>query len=65
MKRRKSILAVLRRHRGRLGRFVVAAFALASFTVSSAPCFAMASSQTHAGDQVVTAGQLTIRDGVH
>lgn len=54
MNRRQSILAVLRRQRDRLGRFVVAAFAVASFTASGAPCFAMTSVQTHADDQAVT-----------
>ena len=54
MNRRKSILAVLRRQRDRLGRFVVAAFAVASFTVSGAPCFAMASVETHAGDRATS-----------
>jgi len=55
MNRRKSILAVLRRQRDRLGRVVVAAFAVASFTLGGAPCFAMASPQTHAGEQAMSA----------
>ena len=48
MNRRTSVLAVLRRQRGRLGRFVVACFALASFTITSAPCFAMAAAKVDA-----------------
>jgi hypothetical protein len=37
-----NILVRLRRQRGRLGRFVLATLALASFTIAGAPCFAMA-----------------------
>src|SRR5262245_9429740 len=54
MNRRNSILAVLRRQRDRLGRFVVAAFAVASFTVGGAPCFAMASAETHGGNPAMS-----------
>lgn len=50
MNRRASVLAVLRRQRRRLGRFVVACFALASFTVSAAPCFAMTTAKVDAGE---------------
>jgi hypothetical protein len=50
MKRRRSILAALRRHRERLGRFVVASFAVASFTMAGAPCFAMANAGADAVD---------------
>jgi hypothetical protein len=50
MHRHKSVLAVLRRQRGRLGRIVVAWFALASFTVAGAPCFAMANAKADAGE---------------
>jgi len=50
MNRRTSVLAVLRRQRGRLGRLVVACFALASFTITAAPCFAMAAAKVDAGE---------------
>jgi hypothetical protein len=43
MRRRNNFLADLRRRADGLGRFVVALFALASLTISGAPCFAMAS----------------------
>ena len=52
MNRRTSVLAVLRRQRARLGRFVVACFALASFTITGAPCFAMATAKADAGEHV-------------
>jgi hypothetical protein len=42
VRRRNSVLAALRRQRDRLGRFVVALFAVASMTITGAPCFAMA-----------------------
>src|SRR5689334_22337867 len=45
MNRRASVLAMLRRQRGRLGRFVVACFALASLTITAAPCLAMATAK--------------------
>jgi hypothetical protein len=50
MNRRTNVLAVLRRQRGRLGHFVVACFALASFMAGSAPCFAMAFVNVDAGE---------------
>jgi hypothetical protein len=37
-----TVLVRLRRHRARLGRFVLALFALASATASAGPCFSMA-----------------------
>jgi hypothetical protein len=42
MNGRTNILAKLRRQRGRFGRFVLAVFAMGSFTLAGAPCFAMA-----------------------
>src|SRR5690348_15902688 len=53
MNGRKTLLGVLRRHRDRLGRIVLAGFALASFTISGAPCYAMASGN---GDVAAIAG---------
>lgn len=53
MNRRTNILAVLRRQRNRLGRFVIACFALASFTITAAPCFAMAAAKVDAGEHAV------------
>ena len=50
MHRHKSVLAELRRQRGRLGRFLVAWFAVASFTITGAPCFAMASANVDHGE---------------
>ena len=50
MHARESVLAVLRRQRARLGRFVVAWFAVASFTITGAPCFAMASAKADHGE---------------
>lgn len=50
MNRRANILAVLRRQRNRLGRIVVACFALASFTITAAPCFAMTAAKADAGE---------------
>jgi hypothetical protein len=44
---RNGILAGLRRRRNRLGRFTLACFALASFTITAAPCFAMASTKAN------------------
>lgn len=42
MKRRINWLGVLRRQRSGLGRFVLAFFAVATVTMTGAPCFAMA-----------------------
>ena len=55
MNRRTSVLAVLRRQRRRLGRFVVACFALASLTITAAPCFAMATARADAGEHAAHA----------
>jgi len=43
MRRRKNVIATLRKQRHRLGRFVVGLFAVASFTIAGVPCLAMAS----------------------
>jgi hypothetical protein len=55
MSRRKNVLAVFRRQRDRLGRLVVALFAIASFTVTGAPCLAMVTADTDASDQPTAA----------
>ena len=44
MRRRKNVIATLRKQRDRLGRFVVGLFAAASFTIAGVPCLAMANS---------------------
>lgn len=56
MNRHTNLLAVLRRQRDRLGRFVLAWFAVASFTITGAPCFAMASTRIDTGDHAASAG---------
>ena len=50
MNRCPSVLAVLRRQRNRLGRFVVACFALASFMITATPCFAMTTPKVDASE---------------
>jgi hypothetical protein len=63
LNRRTSVLAVLRRQRNRLGRFVVVCFALASFAITGAPCFAMSIAKVDSSPH--TAHSLDHRDHGH
>ena len=55
MKRRDSLLAAARRRRNSLGRFVLAWFAVAWFTLAGAPCLAMANANVDAREHAAEA----------